>query len=273
MGIGTNVEKFVGFFRSKPKPEQEQEEFNGTKTSYNEQEALMNDRETTKRSKIYGGINETAYVKFKDDGGGVFKPGDGEVCRDSKDKDFLPGYKCERAAYLVSRFLNFDLVPPTVIRTVGNRIGSVQEFIEDTKTINETKEGHDLPKSKVLEFQKMWLFDLLILNDDRHSGNFLITGEEGKENVIAIDHGYSFAPTSSLPGFGDFYCEDISSDLVDKISSFSDGNEKEILRDLLDELLPKEIVKKFMERLRYLANALKERPNISGKQGLELINI
>ena len=60
---------------------------------------------------------------------GVYKPRRGERPL----WDFPNGTLCnrERAAFLVSDALNWDLVPPTVLRNGPNGFGSVQLFIED----------------------------------------------------------------------------------------------------------------------------------------------
>lgn len=62
------------------------------------------------------------FYETKDCKGGVFKEGKRGSIRS------------ERAAYLVDKFLGFDLVPTTVIKTIEGKEGSFQRFIPDART-------------------------------------------------------------------------------------------------------------------------------------------
>ncbi len=46
------------------------------------------------------------------------------------------------------------------------------------------------------DIAKMWVFDLLIWNSDRHGGNFLIKKINDTPKIFAIDHGYCFSSGS-----------------------------------------------------------------------------
>lgn len=171
-------------------------------------------------------------------GGGVFKPHTGY--EDVRKSFFISR---ERAAYLISRFLGFDFVPPTVIKIVNGIEGSLQEFVEDSKV------GFEIGQEKILdgEMEKLRIFDSLIDNLDRHEGNYLV--KDGR--VFAIDHGYTF-------GDGDIYKfkwrgmnkDYIPADLIEKLKRFSSFQEQQdILRDLLAELLGNDITDAFMKRV------------------------
>ncbi len=115
----------------------------------------------------------------------VYKP-----CRGERPLwDFPRGtlYQREVAAYLVSEALDFDLVPPTVLREGPYGIGALQLFIdhdEDAHLFTMQQEGG---------FEEIILqlaaFDCLINNADRKSGHCL-KGKDGR--LWAIDHGISF---------------------------------------------------------------------------------
>lgn len=98
----------------------------------------------------------------------------------------------EVAAYYLSQKLGFNRVPPTVLRRVGNRSGSVQLWVE--KAIMEKERADQKlefppPGRRMFMWQAMYLFDSLIYNDDRNQGNILYDPEE---HLWMIDHTRSF---------------------------------------------------------------------------------
>ena len=143
----------------------------------------------------------------------------------------------------MSRFLGFDFVPPTVVKKVEDQTGSLQEFVEDATAAYATNARDILDGER----SKLMVFDDLILNLDRHGGNYLI--KNGR--IIAIDNGYSFeqAYTFRLKS-SSIYLDYVPASLAEKLKRFASSQEQqEILRDLLKELLDGEIVDAFMERV------------------------
>lgn len=101
--------------------------------------------------------------------------------------DFARGTLClrERAAYVVSEAIGWQLVPPTILRDGPHGWGSVQYFVaHDTQQHYLTLEGRFTSQA-----QRIALFDVLINNADRKSGHVLL-GEDG--HLWAIDHGVCF---------------------------------------------------------------------------------
>ncbi|MFQ5399444.1 MAG: SCO1664 family protein [Anaerolineae bacterium] len=109
--------------------------------------------------------------------------------------DFVQGtlYRRERAAFLVSKALGWDLVPPTVLRDGPHGPGSLQLFIEHDPEIHYfTFEGH--PRFR-RPLQQIALLDMVINNADRKGGHVLLeeTGDPTHpDRVWAIDHGVCF---------------------------------------------------------------------------------
>lgn len=211
------------------------------------EEEVLERKEKFSSKPLGGGVNETIFVSLKDDGDGVFKPKQGKG-----DLEYLN----ERAAYLVDRFLDFGMVPPTVIRELDKRTGSVQRFVSDAKT------GHELTRKEIDQLAdgdklKLNILDILIANTDRHGGNFLVKGER----IIAIDHGYSFSSTAYGHGL---YFEfknppEITPEIKEKIKKLSfEEQSRPILKDLLLEILPLEKVEAFFRRLQILTQTLEE---------------
>ncbi len=111
--------------------------------------------------------------------------------------DFADGTLCsrERAAFLVSEALGWDLVPPTVLREGEHGIGSVQLFIDhDPERHYLTFEGD---KTFRKQLQQMVLLDVIMNNADRKAGHVLIgrpdpaLGQK-QERIWGIDHGICF---------------------------------------------------------------------------------
>jgi hypothetical protein len=144
----------------------------------------------------------------------IYKPGRGERPL----WDFPRGTLClrERAAFLVSEILGWQLVPPTVLREGPHGTGSLQLFVE-----------HD-PQRHYLTFQgsfaeqtrQIALFDVFINNADRKSGHVLL-GEDGR--LWAIDHGVCFHSNYKLRTvIWEFAGEPIPTGLLADLRTFRD---------------------------------------------------
>lgn len=115
---------------------------------------------------------------------GVYKPRRGEAPL----WDFPDGtlYKRERAAFLFSEALGWQVVPPTVIRDGPNGIGSMQLYIHHCQ---EDADYFRLRERYRREVQRLALFDLVANNTDRKAAHCL-RGEDG--HIWGIDHGLTF---------------------------------------------------------------------------------
>jgi len=107
--------------------------------------------------------------------------------------DFSDGCLAHReyAAYLVSTYLGFDLVPLTILRDGPYGFGMVQEWIE-------IDEGIDLAKFFATDhprLRSMTLFDAIINNTDRKIGHLLPVNEK---EVYGCDHGVTFHTDDKL---------------------------------------------------------------------------
>lgn len=113
----------------------------------------------------------------------VYKPQKGETPL----WDFPDGtlYQREYASYLVSQFLGWGFIPPTVIREGHHGVGTVQLFVEP--------EGNShyftLRGSHPVECQRIAVFDYLVNNADRKASHCF----KGKDdNIWSVDHGLTF---------------------------------------------------------------------------------
>ncbi len=232
-------------------------------------EVDIESRPVSAERELGGGTEITRLIELKDDGRAVFKPADYE----DRELNLDSHQRCERAAYLVDRFLDFGLIPSTVIRTVGNFTGSAQEFIADGKTWD-TATVAERQKTTIDAFKSLWLLDYILYNRDRHTRNFLVK-EDG--TLVAIDHGNTL-----IGGYfsGRFYCpkeENITDDygvdtmhtnsgyfdtvlpevFVNKIKAFAADKEKQrLLFELLCEQINTEAATACINRIKFIAGLI-----------------
>lgn len=104
----------------------------------------------------------------------------------------------EVAAYRVSRLLGLDNVPPVVSRKIGRNSGTLQLWIPNTMMEKERWKKKIQPPHPVKwthQWQIIRLFDNLIYNEDRNSGNTLIDADW---KLWMIDHTRAFRRNKEL---------------------------------------------------------------------------
>lgn len=146
-------------------------------------------------------------------GYGVYKPRKGEAPL----WDFPDGtlYKRERAAYLVSRDLGWDFIPPTIIRDGPYGIGMVQLFIPNDPRVHffTLRDEHER------EMRRIALFDAVTNNADRKGGHCLA---DAQGNVWGIDHGLAFHESNKLRTvIWDYRGEPVDQELIADLQGFS----------------------------------------------------
>lgn len=114
----------------------------------------------------------------------IYKPITGE--RPLHDFRYGTLHRRERASYLLSRTLGWDVVPPTVVRDGPYGEGSVQIYVPSR---SEYSEDYDFWGKRTLDIERMVLFDHIANNADRKITHCLVSSS-GK--VIGIDHGLTF---------------------------------------------------------------------------------
>lgn len=154
--------------------------------------------------------------------------------------DFPQGSLAQRevAAYLVSEALEWDLVPPTILRRKGPLgSGSLQQYIE-----------HD-PNDHFFNFNEkdrqrlrpVAVFDILLNNADRKGGHIL---RDAQDHFWLIDHGLCFHVEDKLRTVvWEFAGEEIPSDLLSSVDhlmgQLKDG--EKLFKTLSPYLRPGEI--------------------------------
>lgn len=204
-------------------------------------------------------------LTFKNGEKAIFKPA-------NKEEEIIPGsetslpvdagtqYKRERAAYLVSRFLDLDLVPATALRVIDDEIGSIQQFIPETKSAFEVCFSGGGLKGYNSELMKLWIFDFIVRHCDRQPLNVLLKDKK----IYAIDNSFSFSFHNRPLYFREFYDAEIPEDLRNKFKNFlQDINKKENLRGLLNELLTEEEAESCFKRIEYIGALIADKGIIS----------
>jgi hypothetical protein len=102
----------------------------------------------------------------------------------------LHGAYAEVAAYKASRFLDIDLVPPTIIRTINDQTGSLQLFIESSFDLTESDEKYDWALEHAdgdnVANLKMFCFVFGQWDTGRH--NLLVAKSGDSLKFVAIDN-------------------------------------------------------------------------------------
>jgi len=140
--------------------------------------------------RIEDGVNGVYFVECKEDVIAIFKPIDEEQHYATHGNKISPskrgitvGDAClkERAAFVLGG--EFCGVPETEIVSINGRMGSMQMYVPNIGC------AEDYSSSLYLQadVQRIALFDLRMLNVDRHMGNILVT-KEGR--LVPIDHGF-----------------------------------------------------------------------------------
>ena len=227
---------------------------------------LENDFESIEDLK--GGIHGGAkFVKIKNDGNAVYKTYEQHQILDKK--NFIGA---EKAVYLLSRALNFNFVPPTVIKHLKNEkgkyvYGSVQEFIPNSKCLSELsdEEINQIPDDEKF---KIAIFDFIISNTDRNGGNVLV--KDGK--LIAIDHGMAmdyFKKSQGLPTgmfhdatmnwIADLYKKPMPDKVINFFKDFNDNDSsiKKLEQEITD-LLGDKIAYGYINRVKAFSESLNE---------------
>ncbi len=102
--------------------------------------------------------------------------------------DFPDGSLCYRevAAFVVSEMLNWQIVPPTVLRAGPYGLGSVQVFIPHDPDVNYFS---PFPPDCQEQLQRIVAFDYITNNADRKGGHCLL---DSQGHLWGIDHGVTF---------------------------------------------------------------------------------
>lgn len=150
--------------------------------------------------------------------------------------DFDPGlHRRERAAYVLSEWLGWGLVPATVVREDGPLgAGSLQRYVDSDADVHYFSLDPDHP-DLAAPLRAMAAFDVVTNNADRKAGHVLLD-PDGR--VWGIDHGLCFAaPVKLRTVIWDFADEPIPADLLPGLA----GLDRDTPAELEELLEPQEV--------------------------------
>ena len=209
---------------------------------------LLHAGEITAYEVVPWGSNYTFLAALADKEGaarmiGIYKPRQGEAPL----WDFPEGtlYQREYAAYRLSVWLGWDLIPETVIREDGPYgVGTLQLYVEP----EDETHYFSLRDSHGDDLKRMALFDLITNNADRKGGH-LFKGKDGK--VYGIDHGLTFNTQPKLRTvIWDYTGQPIPDKLLHALEArFGDSEAVETLRAEFEPLLSKAEIDRFFNRV------------------------
>lgn len=164
--------------------------------------------------------------------------------------DFPDGTLCyrERAAYLTSDFLGWEIVPPTVLREGKRGIGSVQFYIDHDPQIN----YFSFDETMHPQLRRLAAFDYVVNNADRKGGHCLL---DSQGHLWGIDHGITFHHAHKLRTvIWDFAGQPIPDPLLADVERFYAALEDHDspFRQSLCELLAANEVQASLNRARHL---------------------
>ena len=161
---------------------------------------------------------------------------------------------------MFSRWADWDLVPPTVVRDGPHGIGSVQLYVQPE---GDRLDRHDFWSSRDPAIERMVLFDHIVNNADRKISHCL---RDATGKVWGIDHGLTFNREPKLRTvLWQFVGEPISPLLRRELANLRDRSEE--LRDTLADVIDRREIEALVERISKFANqgcypALNPRRNV-----------
>ncbi len=161
-------------------------------------------------------------------------------------RGFLEGWKWEIAAYRLSKYLELNMVPPTVEKRFQGKRGSCQLWIDAWMSLKEKYDKdisvppiHVLNWNRALYLQRA--FDNLIANEDRHQNQYLITKDW---RMILIDHSRSFRTSKKFTKsliYDEKYREgarimkELPRDFVEKLKSLNHEDIRDVMGEYLED--------------------------------------
>jgi len=128
----------------------------------------------------------------------------------------------ECAAYALSGILGINNIPPVVIRKVKGKTGTAQIWVEHAMTEGDRRKNKIAPFDLVRwaqDWQMVEMFDNLIYNVDRNSGNIII---DQTFSVWMIDHTRAFREYSDLRESPEKYLKQVERGVWNRLLTLDD---------------------------------------------------
>lgn len=207
--------------------------------------SLKNDAPVGLPRYIFEGSTEVYLVTLSSGVRAVFKPNPEHWVISSKRVNaYLANSAAEVAAYSLSRILGLNLVPPTVMRSLDGKVGSLQVFVQGSSLSAEATiafvSGHRFLSQQMAELTAL---DYLLRNSDRYEKNILFS--EGQ--LWAIDNGSSLYPMSvrlNRARLQDIDIANLGPSFAANLYATTPGVLREVLRDYPDKIVVEELIQR-----------------------------
>jgi hypothetical protein len=163
----------------------------------------------------------------------------------------------EIAAYRLARLMGYPNVPPTVVRRIRGRQGTLQAWVPNCMSEEERIKQNKHAKNVwrwAMQVQAMKLFDALIYNEDRHRGNILIDPDW---DIWLIDHTRTFR-TYDEPADLD-QVQAVEKGVWQQLNTVSDQEITDTLAPYLGEGQIKTLLKRRARIVEHLAQLIQEK--------------
>ena len=149
--------------------------------------------------------------------------------------NFSDSYKYERAAYLLDRELDLNMVPVAVIRKIKGTEGALVSWIPNTTHESRMTRAPTGPQLAELAQRKalMRLFDALILNVDRRQENWLI--DKDTWELYMIDHSRAFRIRKMLPEEFTDQRARLTQHVYNQLEALNEARLAELMGDLIGD--------------------------------------
>jgi len=181
-------------------------------------------------------------------------------------KGFIENWKWEIAAYRLDKYLELNMISPTVEKKFRGERGSCQLWVDYwIKAKHKNEQKIKVPSYKIFYYNRAtylrWAFDNLIANEDRHSGNIFITKDW---RIILPDHSRSFRTSKKFTKNliytekhkeGPKIMKELPRAFVEKLKSLN----FELIRDNVGEYLTEKEINAVLLRRDLILEAVDER--------------
>ncbi len=181
-------------------------------------------------------------------------------------RGFLENWRWEIAAYRLDKYLDLNMVSPTVEKKFRGERGSCQLWVDYwIKGSRKYEQKIEVPSDKVFTYDRatylQLAFDNLIANEDRHAGNIFITEDW---RIILPDHSRSFRTSAKFTKNliytekhreGPKIMKELPRAFFEKLKSLN----HEIIRDTVGEYLTDKEIKAVLIRRDLILEVVNER--------------
>ena len=216
-------------------------------------EARLAEGEVLSLREIGEGVTEPKRIELRWEDvefSAVYKP-----IRRGRHHGFWESYEGEVAAYRLDVLIGLDMVPPTVVRRIGDELGSLQLWVENCATYKSLEGSVPRTPEFSRQISRMKMFDNLISNADRNAGNFLLDQDW---RIVLIDHSRAFIERKSLFE-GSKLPVQYDRRLVARLESLEPRELEDALANLLKRGQLEAILKRRDRILEHLAKLIAER--------------